>query len=172
MRESVRFTAGEAAGQFPPPPYPAGEGARRSTGAAGQPRVPTGPGARARDCTAPPEASGPRAPRGRGRRAQSKVSAINCAASPREALRESLHALTSVVTQAIRLDPAAGAAWAWTVIYLVDGLNVLIESATEPHPWFTDSAHWRLNPGGWAPPPALAKVAARVAGRPKNGETQ
>lgn len=111
--------------------------------------------------------------RGRGRRGQSHVDGINQAGDPLKALRESVHALTSVVTQAIRRDPATGAAWAWTAIHLIDGLNVLIEpGTTDPHPWFRAPASRRLNPRGWAPPPALAQVAARIAGRPKDGEAK
>jgi hypothetical protein len=112
----------------------------------------------------------PQVRQGRGRRAQSHVDRINSAPDPVKAYRESVGTLTSVITGAFRQDPATGAAWAWTAIHLIDGLNVLIEHARDPHPWFTDRAHQRLNPAGWAPPAPLAQVAAKIAGRrPRNG---
>jgi hypothetical protein len=115
----------------------------------------------------------PQVRQGRGRRAQSHVDRINSAPDPVKAYRESVGTLTSVITGAFRQDPATGAAWAWTAIHLIDGLNVLIEHARDPHPWFTDRAHQRLNPAGWAPPAPLAQVAAKIAGRrPRNGEPQ
>lgn len=107
---------------------------------------------------------------GRGKRAQSHVGRINGAPDPVRAYRESVSTLTSVITAAFKEDPDYGGAWAWTVAQLVDGLNVMIEHRHKPHPWFTDRAHHRLNPAGWAPPDALAQVAAKIAGRrPRNG---
>jgi hypothetical protein len=115
----------------------------------------------------------PRVRQGRGKRAQSHIDDINRAVDPVRALKESVHTLTSVITRASNRDPVGGAAWAWTAIHLIDGLNVLIEHAHQPHPWFTDHAHWRLNPAGWAPPDALAQVAAKIAGRrTRNGDNQ
>jgi len=172
MRTGDQIAHGGTARRLQPPPYPAGETASHGSEPAGQPRVSTGPGTRARDYTPPLEVRGPQVRRGRGARAQSHVAGINHAVDPVKALRESVHTLTSVITQASRRDPATGAAWAWTAIHLIDGLNTLIEHGIEPHPWFRQSANWRLNPAGWAPPAALAKVAARLAGGKRNGEDQ
>jgi hypothetical protein len=155
------------------PPYPAGLGAPPAGEMAGQPRVPMGAGTRARDFTPSPALPEPQVRQGRGRRAQAHVDGINHAAGPVAALKESVHTLTSVITQAVRRDPGTGGAWAWTAIHLIDGLCVLIEHARPPHPWFASRAHWRLSPAGWAPPDALAQVAGRIAGRrPRNGEGQ
>lgn len=160
-------------GAPPAPPYPAGRGTPSGGELAGQLRVPTGPATRARDYTPSPVVPEPRVRQGRGKRAQEHVDGINRAVDPVKALKESVRTLTSVITQASKQDPAAGAAWAWTAIHLIDGICMLAEHARQPHPWFTDHAHWRLNPAGWAPPDALAQVAARIAGRrPRNGETQ
>lgn len=160
-------------GAPPAPPYPAGRGTPAAGELAGQLRVSAGSGSRARDFTPSLAVPEPRVRQGRGKRAQAHVDGINHAVDPVRALKESVHTLTSVITQASKKDPAAGAAWAWTAIHLIDGLCVLVEHARQPHPWFTDHAHWRLNPAGWAPPGALAQVAARIAGRrPRNGENQ
>jgi hypothetical protein len=172
MRNTAQPTPGNLSGDRPAPPYPARQRPPANSEMPGQPHRPIGPGTRARDSTTSLAVPEPQVRQGRGKRAQAHVDAINHAADAARALRESLHALTSVITQACRRDPDAGGAWAWTVIHLVDGLCVLIEHACQPHPWFTDRAHWRLSPAGWAPPDALAQVAARIAGRrPRNGES-
>jgi hypothetical protein len=172
MRIPAQATPGGPSGDPPTPPYPAGLRTPASSEMPGQPRVPIGPASRAREATTSPAVPEPKVRQGRGKRAQAHVDGINHAADAVRALKESLHALTSVITQASKRDPDAGGAWAWTVIHLVDGLCVLIEHACQPHPWFTDRAHWRLSPAGWAPPDALAQVAARIAGRrPRNGES-
>lgn len=174
MRTSDWPAPGSPSGDLPAPPYPVGRGTPLNGEVPGQAHVPTGSGSRARDFTTPRAVPEPQVRQGRGKRAQSHVGGINHAADPAGALRESVHTLTSVVTQAVRRDPVAGGAWAWTAIHLIDGLCVLVEHARQPHPWFADRAHWRLNPAGWAPPDALAQVAAKIAGRrpAQNGEHQ
>jgi hypothetical protein len=107
---------------------------------------------------------------GRGPRGQSKVTEIN-KARPLQALQLAADTLTSVLTQAARQNQRAAEAWSWTAVHLIDGLATLIEHGTVPHPWFRDPARWRLNPAGWAPPAAIAQVAARLAGQ-RNGEDQ
>jgi hypothetical protein len=153
-----------------PPPYPAGQGTPLRGEEAGQPRVYPRPASQARDCTTPLVVPEPQVRQERGTRAQSHVEKINRAAGPVLALKESEGALTSVIKKAVELDPDKGAAWAWTAIYLIDGLNALVEHGRDPHPWFMDRTRHRLNPAGWAPPAPLAQVAARIAGRrPRNG---
>jgi hypothetical protein len=169
-------TPGSPAGTPPALPSPAGRGTSARGEEAGQPPVYVRPATQARDCTPSPAASEPQVRQGRGKRTQEHVEAVNrygLAADPVKALKESVRALTSVITYSVRQDPEAGAAWAWTAIHLIDGLCMLAEHARPPHPWFTDPAHHRLDPAGWAPPAALAQTAARIAGRrPRNGENK
>lgn len=170
MPDRAQPSPGRPSGDPAPPPYPAGRGTSLRGEEAGQPRVYPRPASRARDYTTPQIVPEPQVRQGRGTRAQSHVEKTNRAAGPVLALKESEAALTSVIKKAVELDPDTGAAWAWTAIHLIDGLNVLVEHGRDPHPWFTDRAHRRLNPAGWAPPTPLAQVAARIAGRrPRNG---
>jgi hypothetical protein len=85
------------------------------------------------------------------------VAKVNAEADPFRALARAVEYLTSVLRPASRRNLPAAAGWCWVAVHVIDALAVAIERGDLPDPWFRDSAHWRLNPAGWAP---LAPVTA------------
>lgn len=162
IREPSRAQRGSGAPQPPPSP---GRAAAPATG-----EIPDGlvrrmrPASPARDDTPSPAVPATTVLRGRGRRAHSHLDRVSQARGQLAAVKAEFGALTSVLHQLLNQDPDAGAAWAWTVIHLLDALTVHMEGGVQPHPAFRRPAAQRLDPAGWAPPAALTEVAVRLAG--------